>query len=457
MRATQVYPAIWHAGLALAAMFRAVSITAQTEAARASREQNRTFALKEYNAAIAELLSLGEKSELSDAEKETILLASTLFTGLSALQEDHMQALEHARGGTRLFHQWEFWKHSSSSASSPSAIQDREDSPLATDDTDIYTARTVGTRKKDCVVTTKALGAVFTHFEMQFCNRLRTVTIPEWRWRRHAHACSDVPYASAIDAYTELQPLLAGVSHNERYHGVPALVRAKPMRSSQVGYFREFRAWKAKFDAFLASPHVTAADADAIVTLRIIWMVVEIVLQLDPDAGEMGWDAVEPEVARFVDFAEEHYGPASNLRRQQLKKQQQQQPGQGTGSRSFAFSFSVSECEMLAFTGTFCRNGALRRRIIRLLSEWPCRDGMVDARLLGLIVQAVMVFEENATVGVAERDPACRCVHGTFICRWHRVCLIDSEFLGMRKTKVMLTTVGMLKKNLPPHEVSFSW
>ncbi|TQV97689.1 hypothetical protein V2A60_006577 [Cordyceps javanica] len=446
MRATQVYPAIWHAGLAMAAMHRATCITAQTAQARASRQRNEAFALTQFNAAVLSVLELTRKPVLSDADKETILLASTLFTGLCCLQENYEQASAHAMGGNRLYWRWEYWKGTGGSEDDGS---DNDDDADLTCTTENYRVDNQGSRRAGCVLTTKSLTAVFTHFEMQFCSRFRTIDVPEWRWRDKAHKCSTAPFASATDAYTELQPLLTGFCHMGRYLSIPRTsAELESANRSIVAYVGELLAWQTKFEDLLArrdSASLTTAASEEeehhIICLRLLWMTLETCLTRSEESGEMVWDERTPDLERATAFAEEHFAPRCR-------------PG---APRPFTFSFAMSAAEVLTFAGTNCRDGGIRRRLIALLHGWRERDGMMDARLLALIVHSVMVLEENATTGMQAAYEGCTCVPGTFICKDHRVCLIDTQFLGERSATIVLTTAGMFKTDMPPYETSVSW
>ncbi|OAQ97579.1 hypothetical protein LLEC1_06202 [Akanthomyces lecanii] len=450
MRATQVYPAIWHAGLAMAAMHRATCITAPTPQARASRQRHEAFSLNQFNAAVLSVLELTKKPMLSDADKEIILLASTLFTGLCCLQENYEQASRHAKGGNRLYWRWEYWKHTGRDEDS----SDNDENNGDADDTDLtcteenYRVDNRGSRKSGCVLTTKSLTAVFTHFEMQFCGRFRTVDIPEWRWRNKAPKVSAATFASAVDAYTELQPLLTGYCHMGRYLSIPRdSAELALVWRSVAAYVNELLAWKAKFDDLLARLGLqppSEEEAYKILCLRFLWMTLETSLSQNEGTGEMAWDAREPDMERITAFAETHFATRCQAT--------------GNGPRTFTFSFAMGVCEVLTYLGTNCRDGGIRRRLIALLHGWPERDGMMDARLLALLVYSVMTLEENATTGMQAPHDGCTCVpRGEFICNDHRVCLIDTQFLGERSAIIVLTTAGMLKNGLPPYETSVSW
>lgn len=456
MRATQVYPAVWHAGLAMAAMHRATCITAQTAPARASRQRHEAFSLAQFHAAVPALLALTRKPVLADADKEAILLASTLFTGLCCLQENYEQASRHARGGNRLYWGWKYWRQNGNDDDDDGSDDEDgdDDDADATCTTANYRADNAGSRRAGCVLTTKSLTAVFTHFEMQFCSRFRNVDMPEWRWRTKAHKCSAAPFASAVDAYTELQPLLTGYCHIGRYLSVPrnAAELEPAVGRTLPAYVRELLTWKAKFDVLLLArgddtlPPPDEEEAYKMLCLRLLWMTLETGLGPNDSGatGEMVWDERLPAMERVMTFAETHFAARCH-------------PDSGNGPRAFTFTFAMNVCEVLTFMGTNCRDGGIRRRLIALLHGWRERDGMMDARLLALIVHSVMVLEENATTGTQAPHAGCTCVPDRFICAEHRVCLIDTQFLGERSATIVLTTAGMLKDKLPPYQTSVSW
>ncbi|OAA70511.1 hypothetical protein ISF_02485 [Cordyceps fumosorosea ARSEF 2679] len=455
-----------------------------------SRSPYERFALAQSQAAIVALLALTRRSAaheggrggggLTDPDKEAILLACTLFTGLCCLQEDYEQAAQHAKAGNRLYWRWKYWRHSDDE---DEEVQDEED-----DDDDFtcttrdYRADNHGARRPGCVLTTKSLTAVFTHFEMQFCSRFLSIDIPEWRWRDRAHRCSPAPFAGAADAYTELQPLLTGYCHLGRWLSVPrAPAELVTVGHTVAAYAREMLTWRAKFAALLDhqgaslstlppppsddDEHEEDEEAYRILCLRLLWMALETCFDQTEATGEMVWDERTPTLERVTTFAETHFA-ARWHRRRRPSPSPSPSPPTATTNRSFTFSFVMSACEVLTWIGTNCRDGGVRRRLIALLHGWPERDGIIDPRLLALVVHTVMVLEENATTGMQAPHEGCACEPGEdgaeggggkFICALHRVCLIDTQFLGERSATIVLTTTGMLKDGLPPYETSVSW
>ncbi|GAB0133950.1 hypothetical protein EsDP_00002341 [Epichloe bromicola] len=82
-RATQTYPAIWHASAFMTAMYKRI------------RTQPKTG-----------------RAGLSYHDQETLLLASIFFTSICILLGDQGKAKVHMDKGIPLFNNWRFWEHS---------------------------------------------------------------------------------------------------------------------------------------------------------------------------------------------------------------------------------------------------------------------------------------------------------------------------------------------------------
>ncbi|EXU95370.1 hypothetical protein X797_011558 [Metarhizium robertsii] len=180
LRATQAYPAIWHASLAMAAMQNWATFNGDTEASRQTRLDLYQLSLRQYNASIKYLRIITPKSYPTYSEQETILLASALFARLCCLNGDISQALSHAHAGIRLFYEWEFWKQE-----------------------DLLPAS-----RQNCILAVDSLLVLFTHLENRFVSRLGRMDRPRWRLLATPQRCSRKPFGSANEAYCNLMRII---------------------------------------------------------------------------------------------------------------------------------------------------------------------------------------------------------------------------------------------------------
>lgn len=416
LRATQAYPAIWHANLALAAVHDTAKTSGNSDAShRSTRER---YILKHYTASINDLIAITRQGSLSTANQEAVLLASMLLTALCCQRGDINQALIHARNGIQLFHQWRFWEQTHFSGS-----------------------------PRGCILNAASIATIMDHFELQFVNRLTHITIPCRGIPGIPPRCSETPFDSVTSAYFELQPLISSLmglwqhAHLGVSEGSP-----QPARELRYAHQLESEAWKVKFDTFIHSSQLKETDLEGILILQLLWSGLDVCLKANIYEGETAFDMFQPSFEYMVTRAEQ-------LREMLSKKTSTQ----NTDTPPL-FSFSMSISEMLFWSGNGCRDGPTRRRIIDLLRTWPQSDGIWDPRLLAAITEASMNLEESGwSQDEASKPAGCVCVAGVTICNDHRVNGHSVEFLPDGRAKVVLKTVADIKANTSGYEVILSW
>lgn len=416
LRATQAYPAIWHANLALAAIHDTVKTSGNSDTYQKSKRER--YILKHYTASINDLIAITRQESLSTANQEAVLLASMLLTALCCQRGDINQAIIHARNGLQLFHQWRFWEQTRFPESS-----------------------------LGCILNTSSIATVIDHFELQFVNRLTYITIPCRGTPGLPPRCSATAFNSVTSAYFELQPLMTSLmalwqhAHLGVFEGLP-----QPARELRYAHQLESVAWKLKFDAFLNSGQLKETDIEGILILQLLWSGFDVCLKANIYEGETAFDTFQPSFEYMVTRAEE-------LREILSKKRSTQ-----SSDTPPLFSFSMSISEMLFWSGNGCRDGPTRRRIVNLLRTWPQSDGIWDPRLLAAITEVSMNLEESGwSQDEASKPASCVCIAGVTICNDHRVNGHRVEFLPDGRAKVILKTVADMKANTLGYEVILSW
>lgn len=399
--ATQVYPAIWHASLALAATHTRMKVASlpDSEATRVSKRKFHAFALREYNLAIQHLLAIAHKSNPLPEDQETLLLSSLLFTGLSSLLGNMNEAIDHASNGLRVFYQWRYWER-----------------------------QPVSLPRQNCLIKPKSLISAYTDLEIQFANRLDYVKRPPWRGEGILPKPSEVPFASFTDAFFEFQPMLAGYVSELKTNLI--LGRYEQAMAAALAYRRAFAVWRAKFRQFKeVSKPQAAADKRAELFLTMFSTAFSIAHHLDP--GRSVADSAENRAAYYhvVEIAEKLF----KMKKETSDPQEFILP---------QFSFTTTFCEVLGCVGVVCKDRPLRRRVISLLKKWPQRDGMWDSRMIAGTIEAIMTLEESMAEEMADdgSPTGCGCVAGTHICGEHRVCWHQVEFKASGKAKILMMT-----------------
>lgn len=416
LRATHHYPAIWHASLALAAMHERMRILDNTTVARTMRREHYTFALKQYNLAIQEIIAITNQPVLNAADQETLLLASALFAGLCCAQGDINQAIKHAINALEFCQQWQFWDQ----------------------------ARHISGERRACILRVDSLVTLMSHFELQFINRLKGVSTPQSSQSKGmAPKCFRTPFSSATDAYYEFQPLLTSLiglwSHTELK---PVTLRHSPATEMRYAHRIEFDNWRRKFDDFVHSERCTEEDSEGVLILRLLLVGAKVALEADFQQGEIVFDQYRSTFEQVVSLAEE----LVNLHASRAEGWDWKYP---------LFSYSIFICESLLWVGTGCRDPTIRRRIIDVLQKWPHRDGIWDSRLIAAIVETTMRLEESGWS--QNKEDQCECMLGAFICNNHRVVGHEVAFLKDGEAEVTIKTVGDWKHGRPGTTVMLCW
>ncbi|KAG6035671.1 hypothetical protein E4U41_005966 [Claviceps citrina] len=386
-RATQTYPAIWHASASLTAMYKLIKNRDRT----IENEQLYQFSLAQYNKSIQNILSINpEQAQLSYHDQETLLLASVLFTSICILQGDQEKAKVHVDKGIQLFNDWRFWEHSANSS---------------------------GT---DGVSAARSLVALFTRFELQ--SLFSEPPKPYWQTVSFDKGQPRSGFLSATEAYHEQQQLLNNlikVYRTQVSHAIKG--NASPLSEQRLPYRYQHRRWKARF------AKLQDVDDRAKLIMQMYAHAIDIILFVDAAEAELCWDRYTYTFQRIFALAKELL-------------ERETDPNVKNDGALTLFSFSPVSCHPLIGVGALCRDGTLRRRSVGLLRQWPLRDGMVNYKIAAAILEAVMLFEEShAKAGNPCRE--CQGVRVTRTCGSHRVIYRNMEQIGHGKGRLRVTTV----------------
>ncbi|ATY59184.1 C6 zinc finger domain [Cordyceps militaris] len=396
--AAQTQPALWHASLAMAAMYAWFETDDDDDddmRAQTLRRDHYHFALRQYNAAIAHLVALAPRGQ-DAAAAEVLLMASVLFTGLSSLRGDPREAMLHASHGLRVARQWQFVEKMEAAQPTPSAA----------------------------LLPPKSLVGLVDGFEVQYM--WTGARPPILRRGALPRAVPVAPFSSATEACFELQRLVGGLLTAVRSEKVrrttTTAAAAAPVPDLRQPYRHALSAWKVKFAQLKWSQRLRQTDHDCALVLDIWLCGAEIAARIDLRRYELAWDAFAGRFRRIVRLARRLVADEALLRLE---------------DRRPVYSFSPSVCEPLFMVASSCRDGALRREAMALLRQRPRREGIWDARLMAAIAEAKMRIEERGMAGEA----GCGCIPGVYICNTHRVFFMDIEFLPERAATAVMKTL----------------
>ena len=424
LRATAVHPAIWHASIAVAAMYKRYTIPAG-EATAALRSGLYEFALAQYNASISGLVGVAGAEEGPGPDgRDVILATSVLYSGLCSLRGDPKEAFLHMRSGLGLFRQWRHWERKGRRG-----------------------AGRGGVLPVDSIIT------LFNRFESQSLNLLDDASRIEWEGHDDIpRDPSPTPFASVTEAYFEFELTLNGlVDLRQRHDLVSVPSRPRPLGESRVAFRGALEAWKRKFEALW--PLLRDSEMEAALTLRIRQIAFEIALGVDAECWELGWDEFLPQHRQIVELSRqllEEYHPLSS-------SGAGGGDGYGGGGCASMFSFAASVSEPLYITASSCRDGAVRREAIELLRLWPRRECLWDSVLAASLAESIMLLEESAVGNLRDVSEECYCAEGLFICHGHRVADAKLELLGEGVGMVTLRTVNDVVGERRGQVIQLSW
>lgn len=420
LQATQAYPAIWHAGLAMAAMHQRHRLTDDTAESREARQECYRFALVQYNTSIKHLIEITSRAvkHLTYVDQQVVLLASVLYVVLCGLQGDTPQAISHAKNGLQLFYSWRFWEYTERHNSNSSHV-----------------------------VNPSSIVTLLSNVEGQFANRLDRFLseIPRSRGPVIPFKCSPKPFASITEGNAERQNISTPVmNYYKQWRTVTDPVQAAAVYRA-LRY--ENALWHAKwvdFERSQESKDLQPQEREAMLAVRLAGLASNAVLRMRPGDPLSTFDKCQDIFTRMVDIADQV---------RQLRTQ-----NSGTREPS-TFAFSSAVTERLRFVAMRA-NKALRLRAIDLLENWPIKEGFWDPKLIAAMCREIMTVEQEAALATSNGDskglPSCPCVLGSFICEDHRIEKVEAEFMGENTVNVTFRTVVDSRLDVPSKIVILS-
>lgn len=414
LQATYVYPAIWHAALALSAMHQR-AILASNEAEAHFADEYHTFALKQYTASIGHVISMKAHDKLSTSDQEMLLTASALYTGISLLRGDLDQAQTHANNAVKLFCQWGF-------------LDDEEDVDTGASGSVLgrqHTSRLI----RDIFYSFVSLGDRFPEeLELQFVSSVPHIT---------------KPFESLDAAYYAYLPIHTGLLRIKSWEPENVLAEeVTPPTSNMLERQHGLNLWNVRFEGYLQLQTYTEEDLDVIALLQMLRMFEETFGAIMIHRTPQMWIKHAHKWDRIVKAAEHLI-------------EKQERNGSSNPSISGGFSFSISALEVLRMVGFICRSGSTRRRIVSLLKQWSKRDAAWDNRLSWVMVEAKMLVEEQSLA--AAPPGSCECVPDIFFCTEHRVSSVNTDFLQDGVVVVKMKTGAEARQNLLGHTWSLKY
>ncbi|KAJ6781646.1 hypothetical protein PWT90_01396 [Aphanocladium album] len=406
LRATYVYPAIWHAALALAAMYQRAHCVLNDESPY-SAEKYYAFALRQFNASIGFIIDMNH-SKVSGPEQEMLLTTTALFTGICLLRGDLAQARTHALYAAKLSLQWKF-------------LDDGPDHKVM--DGVIGRANT-----------RRLLRDVYYSFNtiLSFSDDMMDHFIVAVDHISQPFASLDDAYYAYLNIHSGWTKIKSWEPENFGTEG------ASPPPSVMQERQHALNLWAIRFEAYLELGTYTQDDAYLIEQLQLFHLFEDtfdtIMIHRTPEIWAKNahkWERIVKNSERLLE--KQNSGKTVSV------------PSKGI------FYYSLSVQQVLRMTGFICRNGPIRRRIIKLLQDWHHFDGLWDNEFSWKMVEAKMIKEESALAAAA--PTTCDCIPDLFFCIDHRVAGATTELLDDGCILVRMQTGLELKQQLPGDEV----
>lgn len=419
--------AIWHAVLSITALFERSKITGGTEIAICFKQRYYDFALSEYSKSVSYLLSAMKKQRPSYCDKETLLIATSIFVGICTLQGDLASAMVHIRSGLRLFYEWRFWED----------------------------VKHCGSRRQFSLPTSNPLTSLFVCFTAQ---HVSTGAPSPWSGQglpeligapfhslEELRLFRSVPFRSVEEAYMELRSIFVYASAQRRQQNVEEWPRPGPPPSILHMYRLTFRSWHEKYSKAKALLWKECTNLRQLLNLQLMEVTVRIMLSHNPSGHYQSKDGIQVLFAKAISLGEQILTMEGDI--------------VGSGMHNFespVFSILPAAFAQLGQVAMLCRDPALRLQATSLLRAWPRQA----TRLPDLTCQIVEA-RWNLEVSGALRSPCDpkggQCIPGSYVCVSHRVCDVQLLFTGQRQARLEIKTVGNTMRNCQGEIFNMGW
>lgn len=401
--ASQSQPPIWHACNAYAALYRYQLSKSNPD--KQITKQIHEESMKQYSSALKCVIQLTRKSDLTVADKSSILVANLLFVCCCLSRGDFDSAMAVISNSINLTQQWSFWDH------------DEAPTPIPSNLIVLFFAK---------------IGRVLHQ-------SLLTHGHAPWPWKEALTSLQSQTFTSCADACLELEMFWTGAQALiEELPVEPKAAQLTRIKSAQEGLNSGFQLWKSKFDALQGQYTAAEADRARFIILHIRKILVGCLLTVDLEGLELSWDAFNDDFARAALLAESILltGP----------------------ERTAVPNFAPMLAKSLLFMAKVCRQPALRRRMVSMLRPQLRRVRILSAEedySPTQIIDTIIAVEERGWMSIELGQPECACfppcVPGQFICGGHRVSEIHVNPRPGKASELCLRTHHDVVNTRPGH------
>ncbi|KAK1145536.1 hypothetical protein N8T08_004094 [Aspergillus melleus] len=410
LRVSHSYPALWHAMTALACIHREYLTKGSPAAPKPKDPARIQFALKQCNQAIRSLRDLLSGLCPTLLDQLVVLTTCILFTCMSSLQGQQVQAFVHINNGIKLLHQWNL------------DSLGRTKSPELNNAVDM-------------------LLVMFARLDSQVRPYLAShQALLAWTDAEIDRPRVYQPFESLLEAELCLEMIYNGTMRLvlDKEYGSPE-PRAEIIEKKRT-FLQQFAEWDQRVSALLADDLCPVKDLDGLFIRRKFGGVF---LAADATKGELAHDDLLYQFMELLNMSD------------RILKRSGTAPSRSTFP---SFRLATSVVEPLYWVAIKCREPTVRREAVRLLQQFPRREGICETLVAVRAMNKVIELEE-------ERCPTARnspekidvCTDGRWVCAKHRI--VSSEFIlvGEKQVCVVFKTLDDHILSQPGTSILLSW
>ncbi|GLA27993.1 hypothetical protein ACMYSQ_006873 [Aspergillus niger] len=403
------YPVLWHAMTAVACIHR--DFMTNTTPITVSRSQDSLqvrLALQQWNKSIQRLQELLSERVLTKFDRLVILSVCILFITMASLQGRQWQAFVHINSGLKLIHQWNF--------------ADR------------------GKSQRDEDLDLDVLLVLFTQLDSQARPYLPSLSNSlHWTDKQIILSPSTIPFKTLLEACVALEvhfnSMMQIFTSNSIYiKGPDAGIQIKKQQC-----LVDLTEWDARLDKYLETTP-QPEDGKALKLLYARRRLAQVALSMDLTKGELAHDDFVEDYAYMLELMgcilED---PMNSL---------DSQPGSIDRPQKMSFRLETITTEPLFLIALRCREPTIRRQAIRLLRQYPRREGICEGLAALKIAERVMEIEEECLT-----SPEIACAQGKWICENHRVTWLQVFLVHDRQARTVMHTREDLLRGRPGREI----
>jgi hypothetical protein len=335
-----------------------VAIGSLHETADTVLNANTEYAMRQYGKAINEVLALDVSK--SDAAADTALLACVLFTAFESMQGHYKSAMTHSSAGLKILREQE------------------------------------ASRRKEGYLSRDLIKSTFMQLDTQSREigdvSLRPIPMLPWQTRPPAASFQSIDQAKEWleDYLRDLTQFLTTLG--EMLRATPDSIKAvmeehKAKKALYLAWCIACEPIDIKYEPLLDGKPTPSAQGYLI--LRLWRLTIDMLLNIELQFGELGWESFETDFRALVAIAEKFVRNSALL-----DGSISSSAGARLATCRPTQSFNIGIITPLFLTATRCRDPTIRRSACEVLRACNRSESMWNSKLAALVGERIIEFEE---------------------------------------------------------------